>query len=212
MRFSSTPTLTRMVCAASPPSLGEGSVGGWVASGKGGVARAAGAAACVEGSTATGGGGTDSSTSAGTAASLTGAVQIATVGSTGLPRKIASSVATVWASSPGGSAPVVARTPTISFMMSAARSTAVMRSGVAVIEPSRNRPSTFSAEWATRSSLGRPRKPQVPLMVWTRRKIRPTVAPSWGVRSSVSNASSSAARLSLASVKNSDSRSSMGVL
>ena len=37
--------------------------------------------------------------------------------------------------------------------------------------PSRNLPISVSPAWASASSRGNPRKPQVPLMVWTRRKM-----------------------------------------
>ena len=37
--------------------------------------------------------------------------------------------------------------------------------------PSRNLPISVSAAWASASRRGRPRKPQVPLMVWTSRKM-----------------------------------------
>ena len=112
-------------------------------------------------------------------------------------------------SSPDGSSPVLASAATISFMASAAWKTVVTSGGVAVSDPSRSIPKTFSAACATFSSRARPRNPQVPLIVCTSRKIKPTEAASPGVRSRTSSASSRPARLSVASVRNSDSRSSM---
>ena len=201
IRFSSTPTDTRMVCVPRPASAACGSAGGTgvAAASPGRAAAAAGAGAAGAGT-----GGcmpVGAGTAAGTGPTAWGSMS---------PASRASSVAMTPASSPGGSMPDAARAPTMAFITSAARRTAVTRAGVAAIVSSRTRPSTFSAACATRSSRGRPRKPQVPLMVCTRRKMSPTVARSPGVRSRVSSASSSAARLSLASIRNSDSRSSMG--
>ena len=47
--------------------------------------------------------------------------------------------------------------------------------------PSRNLPISVSAACASASSRGSPRKPQVPLMVWTRRKILPRILALFGL-------------------------------
>ncbi len=125
------------------------------------------------------------------------------------PSQIASRAAINGASSPAGSASVAASPAMISLIRSIAASTALTSSGVTTSSPSRTRPSTFSPACATRSSRGRPRKPQVPLMVWTSRKISERVGASSGARSSRTRATSSSARLSLVSVRKSASSSSI---
>ena len=59
------------------------------------------------------------------------------------------------------------------------------------------------------SRRGKPRKPHVPLTVWTMRKMFPNSAGSSGVFSSLTSSTSRVARLSADSVKNSLKRSSM---
>ena len=81
---------------------------------------------------------------------------------------------------PAGSAPVRLRWATIALIWSIPASTWVTMSGVTVRVWSRSFPSTFSPAWATRSSLGRPRNPQVPLIVCTSRKMSPSVSASSG--------------------------------
>src|SRR6185437_6904826 len=71
--------------------------------------------------------------------------------------------------------------------------------------------STFSPAWATDSRRGKPRNPQVPLMVWTSRKMLLSNAGSLGFCSSFTSSTSSTEMLSLASVKNSLRRSSMAI-
>src|SRR6185437_14080461 len=71
--------------------------------------------------------------------------------------------------------------------------------------------STFSPAWATDSRRGKPRNPQVPLMVWTSRKMLLSNAGSFGFCSSFTSSTSSTEMLSLASVKNSLRRSSMAI-
>ena len=53
--------------------------------------------------------------------------------------------------------------------------------------PSRNLPIRVSPAWASASSLGRPRKPQVPLMVCTRRKMLSRIFASLGSCSNRTN-------------------------
>jgi len=126
-----------------------------------------------------------------------------------LPDAVAFSSAISTLSSPAGSAPDWDNPARIAFMRSSAARIWLTISGDADSVASRSWPSTFSAAWATRSSLGRPKKPQVPLIVCTIRKMSPSVAASSGVRSRASRATSSSARFSLVSVKKSASKSSM---
>ncbi|MEY9654306.1 hypothetical protein ABH980_001313 [Bradyrhizobium ottawaense] len=75
--------------------------------------------------------------------------------------------------------------------------------------PSRNLPINVSPACASASSRGNPRKPQVPLMVWTRRKMLSRILALFGSCSNFTNWLSTVSRLSLVSVKNSRNRSSM---
>jgi hypothetical protein len=133
----------------------------------------------------------------------------ATAAGAGLPAAVASNAAISGVSSPSGSAPVVPRPVRIAFTRSNAVSTRLIMSGVTARAQSRTLPSTLSPACATRSRRGRPRKPQVPLIVCTMRKISASVAASSGVRSSVTKARSSSAKFSLVSVRKSASKSSM---
>ena len=125
------------------------------------------------------------------------------------PSAAASRAAIRAVSLPAGSWAVAASASTICLMQSSAARIVVMFSGVTFRTLSRTRPSTFSAAWATRSRRDRPRNPQVPLIVCTMRKISESVSSSFGVRSSLTSAVSSSARLSLVSVRKSASRSSI---
>ncbi|PIT05781.1 hypothetical protein TSA1_37415 [Bradyrhizobium nitroreducens] len=53
--------------------------------------------------------------------------------------------------------------------------------------PSRNLPIKVSPACASASSLGSPRKPQVPLMVWTRRKMLSKILALFGSCSNFTN-------------------------
>src|SRR6185295_1657385 len=75
--------------------------------------------------------------------------------------------------------------------------------------PSRKLPIKASAACVSASSRGSPRKPQVPLMVWTRRKILPRILALFGSCSKRTSSTSTTSRLSLVSVRNSRSKSSM---
>ena len=108
--------------------------------------------------------------------------------------------------------PVAARPATIALIRSSAVSTRLTMSGVAVSTPSRTLPSTFSAACATCSSRGRPRKPQVPLIVCTRRKISDSVSPVVRRALQLHQRDVQSAMLSLVSVRKSASRSSMAAL
>ena len=78
-------------------------------------------------------------------------------------------------SSPDGSTPRASSSLKMSLTRSTAERISVTSSGVADL-PSRNRQTTASAACVRASSRPSPRKPQVPLMVWTRRKMLPTIA------------------------------------
>ena len=73
-------------------------------------------------------------------------------------------------SSPSGSDSVASSLPRMSLMRSMVVRISVTASPVTGM-PSRNLPISVSAACASASSRGSPRKPQVPLMVWTRRKM-----------------------------------------
>ncbi len=178
---SSTSTLTRMDCTLTTAS-GTGSGGGASGITSSGIGTSIGASPAASG------------------AGIAGAIS---------PAAARSKETIIGPSSPTGSAPVAASPARISLMRSSAPSTALITVGVAANSRSRTRPSTFSAACATCSSRGRPRKPHVPLMVCTNRKISPSIASSPGARSSFTSARSASARLSFVSVRNSASRSSI---
>ena len=73
-------------------------------------------------------------------------------------------------SSPSGSVSDASSWPKMSLMRSIVVRISVTASPVTGM-PSRNLPISVSAACASASSLGNPRKPQVPLMVWTGRKM-----------------------------------------
>ena len=75
--------------------------------------------------------------------------------------------------------------------------------------PSRKLPISASAACVSASSRGSPRKPQVPLMVWTSRKMLSRILALFGSCSKRTNSTSTTSRLSLVSVRNSRSNSSM---
>src|SRR5262252_10814185 len=75
--------------------------------------------------------------------------------------------------------------------------------------PSRNLPMSVSAAYVSASSRARPRKPQVPLIVWTRRKMLSRILALFGSCSKYTSSMSTVSRLSLVSVRNSRSRSSI---
>ena len=75
--------------------------------------------------------------------------------------------------------------------------------------PSRKLPIRASAAWVSASSRGRLRNPQVPLMVWTRRKILSRIFALLGSCSKRTSSTSTTSMLSCVSVRNSRSRSSM---
>ena len=75
------------------------------------------------------------------------------------------------------------------------RSTSVIAASISSF-PSRSRLRTFSPRCASVSSFGSPRKPQVPLIVWTMRKIVASVSRLDSPRSSASSSPSSRSRFS----------------
>src|ERR1700743_1673554 len=89
------------------------------------------------------------------------------------------------------------------------RKISVTALGVTESSPSRNFPRIFSPACATASRRGRPRKPHVPLMVCIKRKMFPRMVASLESRSKRTSSRSRVPRLSLVSVRNSLSRSSM---
>jgi hypothetical protein len=85
-----------------------------------------------------------------------------------------STMASSWSirsrSLPSGSASLASSPARISLMRSIEDRISVTASAVTG-RPSRNLPIKVSPAWASASSRGNPRKPQVPLMVCTRRKM-----------------------------------------
>src|SRR5262249_30496920 len=75
--------------------------------------------------------------------------------------------------------------------------------------PSRNLPMRVSAACASASRRGRPRKPHVPLIVWTRRKMLSRIFALLGSCSKRTSSTSTTSRLSFVSVRNSRSKSSI---
>ena len=238
MRSSSTSTPTRMVCAAptgaaaaagaaSVPARGPAPAAGSAASAGASGITASGvpdttasgvpdtAASGVDDTTASGVDDTTASGSGAAAAGATIGAKVATAdgsaraGAGVSPSAARSRAAIRGPSSPACSVPVAARSATMSLIRSSASSTRLTRTGVGRRLPSRIRLSTFSPACATFSSRGRPRKPQVPLIVCTRRKMPDRVSPSSGVVSSRTSATSSSAMFSFVSVRNSASRSSI---
>ena len=104
------------------------------------------------------------------------------------------------------------------WLRSSSLSSTLMRSMVARMSvtasrvtgmPSRNLPISASAACVSASSRGRLRKPQVPLMVWTRRKMLPRIFALFGSCSKRTSSTSTTSMLSFVSVRNSRSSSSM---
>ncbi len=185
IRSSSTSTVTRMVWVVCGALVaGAPSAAGALASGAGG-GEAGAATATGSGALATGAGsGVLAAAGAGSGARSAAAAAGAWLAAAAFRAAISSE------SSPAGSAPVSASAVTIALMRSIAARIRLTMAGVTASVLSRSLPSTFSPAWATCSSRGRPRKPQVPLMVCTRRKIPDSVSASSGVRSSVTSATS----------------------
>ena len=69
------------------------------------------------------------------------------------------------------SLPVCSMVASVRRVASTRASSALVISGVAVSSPSRSSESKFSPVWVTDASRWKPRKPQVPLMVWMARKM-----------------------------------------
>ena len=111
-------------------------------------------------------------------------------------------------SAPAGSRCSCSSASRISLMRSMVARISVTASLVAGT-PSRKRPISASAACASASSRGRPRKPQVPLMVWTRRKTLLMMVALPGSCSKRTSSTSTTSRLSFVSVTNSRSRSSI---
>ncbi len=111
-------------------------------------------------------------------------------------------------SSPSGSAAVRSSSARISLIRSSVariRVTALVVTG----RPSRKRPMSVSAACASDSSRGNPRNPQVPLIVWTKRKMFERIFSLLGSCSKRTSSTSTVSRCSLVSVRNSRSSSSM---
>lgn len=167
------------------------------------VAGAAATGAAAAGSAAAG--------AAGAAAAFSGSgAFLASTLAASLPRDMASSCAIRSRSSPFGSSPSSAsssaRIPLIRSMVWRIRLTAFWVTGA----PSRNLPIKVSAACASASRRGRPRNPQVPLMVCTRRKMLSRMRALFGSCSNFTSSTSTTSRDSLVSVRNSRSRSSIG--
>ena len=109
---------------------------------------------------------------------------------------------------PSGSASVFSSSSRISLRRSMVARISETASPVTAL-PSRNRPISVSAACASASRRGSPRKPQVPLMVWTRRKMLSRILALFGSCSNLTSWTSTRSRLSLVSVRNSRRRSSM---
>src|ERR1051326_1517757 len=124
------------------------------------------------------------------------------------PAAICSSMSIRSRSEPSGSRWVRSSSARISLMRSMVASTSVT-AGAVTARPSRNRPISVSAEWASAWSRGNPRKPHVPLMVWTRRKMLWRISALLGSCSKRTSSTSIRSRLSLVSVRNSRNNSSM---
>ena len=75
--------------------------------------------------------------------------------------------------------------------------------------PARNCAIRDSAAWVRASRRGSPRNPQVPLIVWTSRKMSSRIAVLLGSRSKRTSSRSTTSRFSPVSVRNSPNRSSM---
>ena len=102
------------------------------------------------------------------------------------PSAIACSFSIRSSSVPSGSVSVASRPARISLMRSIEDRISVTASALTGM-PSRNLPISVSPAWASASSRGKPRKPQVPLMVWTRRKMLSRIFASLGSCSNRTN-------------------------
>ena len=102
------------------------------------------------------------------------------------PSAISCSFSIRSSSVPSGSVSVASRPARISLMRSMEDRISVTASALTGM-PSRNLPIRVSPAWASASSRGRPRKPQVPLMVWTRRKMLSKIFASLGSCSNRTN-------------------------
>ena len=112
------------------------------------------------------------------------------------------------ASSPSGSRCSRSSVSRMPLMRSMVASTSVTASAVTG-RPSRNLPISVSAACASASSRGSPRNPQVPLMVWTSRKMLSRILALLGSCSKRTSSTSTTSRLSWVSVTNSRNRSSI---
>jgi hypothetical protein len=95
------------------------------------------------------------------------------------PSAISCSFSIRSSSVPSGSVSVASRPAKISLMRSMLDRISVTASALTGM-PSRNLPISVSPAWASASSRGSPRKPHVPLMVWTRRKMLSKIFASLG--------------------------------
>ena len=102
------------------------------------------------------------------------------------PSAIACSFSIRSSSVPSGSVSVASRPARISLMRSIEDRISVTASALTGM-PSRNLPISVSPAWASASSRGKPRKPQVPLMVCTRRKMLSKIFASLGSCSNRTN-------------------------
>ena len=127
------------------------------------------------------------------------------------PSASAFSLSIRFLSSPSGSASVFSSAAMMSLIASMESRIREIASGVTSSSPSRIFPSTFSDACATDSRRANPRNPQVPLTVWTSRKMLPSSPLSFGFCSNWTSSTSSSARLSELSIRNSRSRSSIVV-
>lgn len=110
--------------------------------------------------------------------------------------------------SPAGSTPAVSISASSSLTRSTVARTSVTASALAGA-PSRSRPIRLSAAWVMPARRTRPRKPQVPLMVWTSRKMLWIISRSDGSRSSWTSCSPAASMCSAVSTRKSLRISSM---
>ncbi len=132
----------------------------------------------------------------------------ACVGPASAAREQASSCSIRSESSPTGSASVASSSPRMILIRSSVCKISVTPSPV-TSAPSRYLPISVSAAWAKASRRGSPKKPHVPLMVCTSRKMLERMAALLGSCSNFTSSTSTTSRLSKVSVRNSRRRSSI---
>ena len=120
---------------------------------------------------------------------------------------LSAAISTPWLASDSGSPRSISSI--ITPMRSITASTASTRRRSGVRRSARTSASASSAAWLSASSRGKSKKPQLPLTVWTKRKIVSSRARSDGSDSQATISPASAASISRVSATNSASRSSI---